>query len=390
MEFTIKKSDFQYLLRWSQGIAEKKSTTPILSHLLLETVEGKLRISATDLEVATIVERSAEIKKEGKAVVNAKSLFDIVREAPQEIIFFSKKDSSSIEIKSGKSIFKIVGMSPENFPQIPSVSENSSGSSHCVKMVLSASDLSDMIQKTLYAVSSDETRYLLTGLHWFVSEREDGTYLMIIATDSHRLSRVERKIARPVSSKPDGDSGPSSLHKGIIISRRGISELKKILSESDEDFSVMLDENVIVFQSSKNNLSLMIRLMEGQANAYEKSIPQSLEKVVLIEKNLMIGALKRSMILTEDEGRGVKFSFSPGCLETSASQTGLGESKEEIAVNYKGGAFQVGFNPRFFLDALNVLEDSQVVMEFQDNISPCLIRSEFDRGFLALVMPIRV
>lgn len=369
MDLKIKKDSFQKLLRWTQGIVEKKTTMPVLSNVLLETNGKNLQVVATDLEIAVAAEQEAEIKREGKAVVNARSLYEIVKEAPEEAIHLTTK-GESIEISSGKARFKILGMNPTEFPTLPNLKAKGD-----TKIKLE--DLEEMIEKTFYAVSNDEARRTLNGLYLVKVVEGDKSSLRIVGTDGHRLAYDERDL-----------SGKWKEGKGIILPRKGIGELKKLLSDGEGDLTASVDDKVALFH--RGPVSLMLRLIDGEFPAYDQVIPKKVEKIVSVPKQGLLGALRRAAILTSDQGRGVRFSFSSGIMEVKAEHPDLGEVHEELSIDYKGGSFQVGFNPRYLLDVLSVLEDEKVILELKDEVSPCVIRSEFDRGFLALIMPMRI
>ena len=370
MELKIKKGDFQNLLRWSQGIVERRGTMPILANLLLEASVGGLRVSATDLEIALIAEGTAEVKNNGRAVLNARNLFEIVREAPEETIRLTKKGDHGIEISSGKSVFRVVGMNPEEFPTLPAVASKEEAS-------IEAEELEEMIEKTFYAASNDETRYTLNSLYFVKVGKGEKGFLRVVATDGHRLSYTERESDKKWK-----------WDKGIIIPRKGVMEIRKLLAEGEGDLKVSVDERAILFRRGK--VSLAIRLIEGEFPAYEQVIPKKADRIASVGRELLMGGLRRASIMTSDAGRGVKFAFANGQLQISASHPDLGEANEEIPADYKGASFQVGFNPKYFLDILQVTEDEKVVLELKDEVSPCVVRSEFDRGFLALVMPMRI
>jgi DNA polymerase-3 subunit beta len=373
MDLKIKKNDFLNLLKWSQGIVEKRGTMPILSNILLEAGDrpvNALKVSATDLEIALVAEGAADIKSAGRVVVNARNLYEIVKEAPEEAIHLSKKGDFGIEIASGKSRFRVVGMNPAEFPTLPQVASKE-------EIPVESEELEEMIGKTFYAASTDETRYTLNGLYLVRVSKGEKSYLRVVATDGHRLSYAERETG-----------GKLNLPKGIILPRKGVGEIKNLIGSGEGNLSVAIDERAIVFRKGK--VSLTVRLIEGDFPNYEQVIPKKAEKIVSIDRALLMGALRRASIMTSDQARGVRFNFGTGLVEVSASHPDLGEASEEIPIDYKGATFQVGFNPRYFLDVLNVLEDEKLVLELKDEISPCVIHSEFDRGFLGLVMPMRI
>ncbi len=372
MEVKIKKTDFLNILKWPQGVVEKRGTMPILSNILLEASGDHMKVSATDLELALVTEGKAEVKSGGKAVVNARNLYEIVKEAPDESIKISKK-GESLEILSGKSRFKVVGMNPEEFPTLSKISSSE-------EISMEGEDVEDMIRKTHYAASTDETRYTLNGVCLVKVQKGDKVFLRLVATDGHRLSYTERETNKNWN-----------LLKGIIIPRKGVAELRNLISNSEGDLLVSMDDKAIRFRRGKTaHTTLTVRLIEGDFPNYEQVIPKKSDKIVSVDRSLLLGALRRASIMTSDQARGVKFSFSEGVLEISSSHPDLGEASEEVAIDYKGTKFQVGFNPRYYLDLLGVMEDEKVVLELKDEVSPCVVRSEFDRGFLALIMPMRI
>lgn len=370
MGFKIRKGNFLSLLRWSQGVAEKRSTMAILSNLLLEAADRILRITATDLEMVLTSEGEIEGKGNDRWVVNARNLYELVREAPQEEIRLEKTDGNGLQITSGKAEFKMVGMNPDDFPQVPVLSSKG-------EIALDADDLSEVIEKTFYAVSTDETRYNLNGLYLTPITGQDGQVLRVVATDGHRLSYAERPV----------DKG-WRLEKGILVPRKGVQELKRLLAEGTGELLVASDEKSIRFQ--RGTVSLLVRLIEGEFPAYEQVVPKGSDKIVSVGREVLAGALRRASILSSIEGRGVKLGFSPALLEIQCSNPDLGETREEVSIDYKGGKFEAAFNPRYLLDVLAVLEDEKVVLELKDDVSPCVIRSEFDKGFLSLIMPMRL
>ena len=370
MEFKIKKVDFLNLLKAPQSIVEKRGTMPILSNILIESDQKEdLKITATDLEISLITEGLAEVKSAGKVVLNARHLYEIVKESPDETIIVASRDAHGVEITSGKAKFRMVGMNPEEFPKLPQVTRKDA-------TPVDAADLEEMIAKTFYATSTDETRYTLSGLYWVKVVRKDKSFLRLVATDGHRLAYDER------------ESSKWNLPKGIIVPRKGITELKSLLTTGSGDLFISFDERSIIFQKGKT--TLIVRLVEGEFPSYEMVIPQSSDKIVSVDRTLLSGALRRASIMTSDQVKGVRMSFGSGLLEVSSSHPDLGEAREELAIDYKGANFQVGFNPRYFLDVLNAIEDEKVILELKDEVSACVIRSEFDRGFLALVMPMRI
>ncbi len=376
MELKIKQSDFMEALKWTQGIAERKSTMPVLSNVLLAADEKGLAVMATDLELSIRIQVPCQAKKNGEALVNAKGLFDIVREAPNKEIKLSGK-KEAIEVTSGKSEFKVLGMPTSEFPAFPD-------NQNYEWVSFQGSGLLEMIDRTSYAVSTDETRYALNGVYLEKPADSETNGLRMVATDGHRLSYIDREVTKAFK-----------LPEGVIVPRKGLSLIKKLAETADQGLKLGLGQKeLIVVREPKDEadigVTFYVRLIEGKFPKYQQVIPKNAKRLVTLPRKSLVGALRRADIMAQDRAHPVCFALSPGHLEISSSNPDLGEVKEELEAEYKGETFQVGFNARYFLDVLNVLADEQIVLVLGDELSPCIIRSEFDRGFLALIMPMRL
>ncbi len=373
MEFKIKRTDFLNALSWTQSVVEKKTTMPILSNALLEVGNQKIKIMATDLEVGVMTYVPAQTQSEGKVCVSAKNIHDIIRELPADEVLIKKKDQNRVEISAGKSHFKIVGLPSEDFPNLPTVEEKNSYS-------LEAKGLKGMLDKTIFAISNDESRYNLHGV--YLEQIGDKT-LRMVATDGHRLSFVDREISQSLK-----------IPKGVIIPKKAVHELKRLVGEGDEEsrksetIRFSIDGRNCVAQ--RGSVTLIARLIDGEFPDYKPVIPKGPSKMMVVNREELIGSLKRVSLLVNDRSRGVRFQVNQGVLELSTSNPDLGEAKEEILVDYSGERLNVGFNARYFMDVLNVLEDEKVVIELNGDVGPCVIRSEYDRGFLSVIMPMRI
>lgn len=375
MEIKIKQSNFLEALKWTQGIAEKKSAMPVLSNVLLRADDNGLTIMSTDLELSMRIDTPCQVLGKGSVLVNAKGILDIVREAPQkEIKLLGKKDA--VEITSGNSRFKVLGMPPNEFPAFPDGKDYNFVS-------FSGSQLLEMIDRTVYAVSTDETRYALNGVYLERQGSDKKSSLRMIATDGHRLSYVDREMEKPFK-----------LEEGVIVPRKGLNLLKKMAENAGTGLKIGIGKRELMVSRKSDDdeigLTFFVRLIEGKFPKYDQVIPKKNNRIVSIPRKDLVGALRRADIMAQDRVHPVCFSLSPGHLEISSSNPDLGEVREDLDVEYKGETFQVGFNARYFLDILNVLVDEKLVLEMGDELSPCVLRSEFDRGFLALIMPMRL
>jgi len=368
MEIKTKRGDFLATLYWTQSIVERRNTMPILGNVLIEAEGEDIRVTATDLEVGVRGKVRGEVSKEGQVTVNAKKLYEIVREAPEDTVQLRRLENDWVEVKSGRSVFKMVGMDAREFPQFPEFNEGNLTS-------MPATVIREMIEKTIFSVSTDETRYSLNGV--FMEESDRGKVHMV-ATDGHRLAVIERQI------------GTIGLEKGIILPRKGLMEVKKLLEGVEEGVvSIGFRENLGLV--SKENVELFMRLIDGEFPDYGRVIPKDNPYGIKLEQEQLLRALRRVAILSSDRYRGIKLEVTAGKISISASNPDLGEAVEEIEVDHKSKPLSVGFNARYLIDVLGVLgAGGEVELALKDEVSPGVIRKVEDEGYLYVVMPMRL
>jgi DNA polymerase-3 subunit beta len=368
MEFRIAADELKKALHRAQGIVERKATMPILSNVLVTASKTGVTVTAFDLDIGIVSEHPAEVQKTGAITVSAKTLFDIVSFLPEAQVTVKKLPNNYAELTSGAAHYKIVGMAPEEFPRLPK-----DDAAHPV--AVSGSTLLEMIKKTQFAISHDETRYVLNGV--FFEPREKGLVRMV-ATDGHRLALVERELV-----------GDFKLKSGVIIPRKGLYELRRLLEEApDAECQLGFAENSAIFR--KPGLSMVMRLIDGQFPEYQRVIPKEGEKQLLVRRDRLFDALKRISLLSADKSNAVKLSLSENLLRITAHNPDLGEAKDDLEVAYRGAALTVGFNARYLLDVLGVLDTDEVSFELGDEHSPGMLHPPGDRSFLSVVMPMRV
>ena len=372
MRLKINKDDLLNLISRTQNIVEKRQTMPILVNILLDAQKDRLKIFATNLEVSLTDEATAIVSEAGKVAVSAKSIFDIVKEMPDGEIELIKQENNWLKIRQGKSVFNIVGISPEEYPVFPS---------HTTKefMELDAQVLTDMIEKTIYSVSYDETRYHLNGVYF---EKKlggsNGSSFLMVATDGHRLSLINR----------DGEGFNSKTTEGVIIPRKGLNEIYKLLEQVDDKFKMAIEGSQLVV--IHGNTVLMVRLIDGKYPNYRQLIPQNLNERVLVKREALLSSLRRVSLLSNQKSKGVTLSFSDGRLEISSNNPELGDAKEEIEVNYKGTGLKIGFNARYIMDVLTSFEDDDVSIDLKDQLSPGIMRPGTDKDYTCVIMPMRI
>ncbi len=374
MEIKIKKDLISVLLDKAQNIVEKRNTMPILVNALLEAKDNKLKIYATDLEVSLTDEVECEIKKEGKVAVDAKNLYSIIRELNQDgLIQLKSKENNWLIIQQGKAIFNIVGKNPEEYPVFPTYHAHH-------YLTLKPELFRDMIEKSIYSVSNDETRYHLNGVYFEQTKSGKGAQYRMVATDGHRLSLIDRSVE---------GSDDCKIEKGVIIPRKGLFEIKKLLElNSTDEISIAVDGPQLILKQSST--VLMIRLIEGKYPNFMQLMPKSLKRQVLASKNDLLTSLKRVSLLSNKKSKGVTLSFSNGYMTITSNNPELGDAKEELQVNYNGEDMKIGFNARYLLDILNAIEDDEIKIELNDQLSPGIIRPSKDGDYRCLVMPMRI
>ena len=368
MEFRIAADELKKALYRAQGIVERKTTMPILANVLVNATKSGVQITAFDLDLGIVSEHPAEVTKPGALTLSAKYLFDIVQNLPEAQVTVKKLANNYAEITSGPAHFKIVGMAAEEYPKLPK-EENAP----LVKV--NGAVLLEMIKKTAFAISTDETRYILNGV---LFEPREGGKVRMVATDGHRLCLVEREL-----------EGDFKLKAGVIVPRKGLFELKRLLDEAPEaECQLGFAENSALFK--KPGLTMVMRLIDGQFPEYQRVIPKEGEKNVLVPKTRFLEGLKRISLLSADKSNAVKIGLAPNQLRITSQNPDLGEAKDDLDIAYGGGPITIGFNARYLVDVLSVMESDEVTFELGDEHSPGVLHTPGDRSYTAVVMPMRV
>ncbi len=366
MDVTIGKAEFQKALSRVQGIAESRSSAmPILQHILLETEEGGVRISATDLDISLRAGYEASVKTPGRVTLPARKLFDVVRELPDSDVHLEAEEGQWVRLTCARSNFRFPGLETDDFPNIPAFGDGPS-------FPLPASDLVGMIRKTQFAISTDETRTALNGIYL---ESKSGT-LNLVATDGHRLAWV----SRPVETLTED--------MGIIIHRKAIQELLKIVSDGDKSVQFQRQDNHVLFQI--DSVTLVSRLIEGQFPNYQQVVPMGNDQRATLSLEALGGGLRRVSLMANEKSRMVKLRFKEGILSLFSDTSEVGEASEEIEIDYGGPEILIGFNSRYILDFLSVVEDDTLRIDLKDSLSSMLLAPREDKNYYCVVMPMRV
>lgn len=374
MKLVIQKQELQRGLSRLQAVVEKRNSMPILANVLLEASEegeeAALQLSATDLEVGLRGAHPAKVEKSGALTVAARKLYDIVRELPDESVQLTAGSDGYLEIRCGRGRFSLAGTAAEEYPSLPDFQPG--------RLVrLQAAVLGQMIDRTMYAASVDETRYNLNGVYFEVLPNPGK--IRMVATDGHRLALVDRTAG----------SDLEGLASGVIIPRKGLAELKRLVDEEDAD------EVEIGFEGNsglarKGSVTLVMRLIEGEFPNYQQVIPKPPESPLTLPSEPLVRALRRVALLSAERSRAVKLELADGRLVLSSSNPDLGEAQEELEVDYEGETLSIGFNARYLLDSLGALDAKEVRLGIRDANSPAELRPTEDEESLAVVMPMRL
>ncbi|MCC6276674.1 MAG: DNA polymerase III subunit beta, partial [Oligoflexia bacterium] len=316
MKIQIERNDLLNLLQKTQNIIEKRNTMPILSNALLVADSGKLTIFATDLEVSIKDHCPAKIETEGKVAVSAKSLFDLAKELGESTVHLSKKNNNWLEIKNEKAVFNIVCSPAEEFPAFPNDEPKE-------LLKVQSPVLLDMIEKTIYSVSNDETRYHLNGVYFERVPTDKGASFRMVATDGHRLSLIDKQLEIPLNLKKA---------EGVIIPKKGLFELRKILEGGDSGVEMGFEGSHLVVR--RDNTVLLIRLIDGKYPNYQQLIPQRLQRRVGVSREGLLSSLRRVSLLSNQKSKGITISLSKNAMEIYSNNPEIGDAKEELDVQY--------------------------------------------------------
>lgn len=366
MEFRIQKAEFMKGLRLAQNIADRKSTMPMLANVLLRASgKGQLLVAATDLNVSLSAELSCQTQREGGLTVGAKALHDIVVNLPGDEITMRRAENNWAEISAGKVDYRLVGMPDRDFPKIPDHRE-------VQLQPVDADTLRGMIDKTLFSVCSDETRFHLNGVYFEC----DGKTARMVSTDGHRLSKVERSLP-----------GGPTLTAGIILPKKGVVEIKRALDSAGGTCDLAVKTPYCFLRAGE--LTLAVKLIDSQFPPYEAVIPKNNDKVLEVNRTMLADALKRAQLMSS-ETRGVRLTLGAASLRVASDNPDLGEVKEEIEAQYDAAALTIGVNPKYMLELLGQVESDRVHVELCGELDPLLLRPVGDDGHLGVIMPMRI
>lgn len=369
MEVRISRDVFLNGVQKVQGIVETKGAMPILSHLLIRAENEGIYIEATDLEIGIRAFYPANVVSQGSVTLNARKLYDIIRELPDLEIHMIKENNDWVTLKCGNSKFRLPGLPAADFPALPEYSSESLMEFSCLL-------LKEMIRKTFFAVSPDESRQALNGL---LLEKENGQ-ANLVGTDGHRLAWITRPLLK---------SSPAEKEKtSYLLPKKALSELLKLMEDEESTFSFSEKGNHLAF--IQGTQVIISRKIDGKFPNYRQVIPPDNNLKVKIDREDLNHALKRVSLLADEKSKMVRFEIQKGMLTLISDNSDLGAAREEIPIAYEGEDVAVGLNAKYVLDVLNVIEDKEIVLNLKDQNHSCLITVENDKDYLSIVMPMRI
>lgn len=366
MKLSISRNELRDAIASVQNIVSTRSTLPMLQYVLLSAKENALELVATDLEVGVeCVVDCEKVDKEGVITLPCKKLHEIVNNLPQGTVDLNLSDGNTVALTSGVVQYKLMGMSPDEFPKSPEVKKDKT-------FAMPQADLKEMIKKVSFSISADPNRVNITGLLLALKESD----LILVSTDGRRLSFASRAI--------ESAAGEESSY---IIPRKTVTELERLLG-TDGDVNVYLSENQVAFEFA--NLLVISNLIDGVFPNYEQVIPRSYERAVIAEIEPFAVATQRAAVMTTDRYNLVKYEVSKGKMSISTNCPEVGELKDEIEIEYDGEVIEVGFNPQFVLDVLKVMDEEKVKIQLKDAQSSGLFTPEDNENYVYVVMPVRL
>ena len=366
MKFSVDRQKLLEKLTLVQGIAERRTTMPILSTVLITCTKHAIKITATDLETTLTTWIDANIERESSVAVPVHKLFEILRELSDGHIKIEKVKNNWIELTTKSGNYKIAGLPGEDFPVVPETTTNN-------LFAMESSLLDNLISKTIYCVSSDDMRRNLSGIYF---EKSGQNSLRLVATDGHRLSLVE-----------DFLSGNISLSSGILVSRKAVSELRKILKQGE---SVQVGCEGNFFVTVGEDVNLFSRLIDADFPDYRQVIPKSTEFQMELDKNMFLSALKRVCVFSSEKTKSVKITFGKNLITLTSVSPEVGEAREAFEVDYIGETREIGFNGKYLMDSLEVVDQDDVSFGFSDELSPTLLKPKDKKNYVCVVMPMRI
>jgi DNA polymerase-3 subunit beta len=372
MKLTIDRTALLRSLAHVQSVVERRNTIPILSNVLVEAKGDRLSLTATDMDLAIVEQTAANVATPGAATVPAHTMYDIVRKLPDgaEVQIELAGDGAQVALKAGRSRFTLATLPKEDFPA-------TAGGDLPHRFPLSAIDLRGLVDRTKFAISTEETRYYLNGIYLHAFSTGKQKSLRAVATDGHRLARVEMPLPEGAENIP-----------GVIVPRKMVNEIRKLIEEVEGMVEVSLSDSRIRF--AFNDTILTSKLIDGSFPDYQRVIPTGNDKVMEVDRRSFRDAVDRVSTISSEKSRAVKLSLKANAMTLSATSAENGTAIEELEVKYEGAPLEIGFNSKYLLDVADQIEGDGLQLVLADSVAPTLVRDLADAMALYVLMPMRV
>ena len=373
MKFTVQRSTFLEGIQKTLSIVEKKTTMPILNNILIRAGNNKIKIVATDREIGLVADYDAEILNEGDITISARKLFEMIREIQGDSVQFETNESNRVTVTAQKIIYKISGLPADDFPSV--LDDRSEVSFYKIKGDL----IEGLIKKTSFAMSGDEMRKNLSGVFFETVDDGGKNRLRMVATDGHRLAMANADI---------GEEAFLKLEKGIIIPRKGLSEIRRLIEDAPEEIFVGVRQGMCIIKT--DSTMLRVSLVDAEYPDYKRVMPSEKGVVVKFEKDAILHALRRMSVVSSERYSGVIIALTDGKMVLESTNPDVGEAKEDIEVAYHDKDIQVGYNVKYLIDAIEVIGDEKIAFEIGAGMKPGVIRSVDNDDYMCIIMPLKV
>ena len=371
MEVIIERAALLRPLGHMQTVVEKRTTIPILSNVLLKTLDNGISLTATDTHLNVVETAACTVNKPGEVTIAADTLFEIVRKLPEQAsVSLTEESETMVRLKAGRVNFALASLRADTFPALPAEELPT-------RFTLQAADLRSIIDRTRFAIANEETRQYLNGLFIHATTVDDVAVLRAVATDGHRMARVEFPL-------PDG---AENMPK-VIVPRKAIGEVRKLIDDYGSGVTISLSENMLSFDCGASILTT--KLVEGTFPDYQRVIPSNNNKILQVDRKALADAVDRVASIYRERSRSVKLEVGDGSLTLSANSEESGEAEEVLDAGYGEAPMQIGFNARYLLDITSQIGGEGTVIQLADSSSPAIIRDVDDESSLYVLMPMRV
>lgn len=374
MQFNIKRSLLLEGIQKTLGIVERKTTTPILNNILIKTEGDRIKIAATDREIGLVSYYDAEIIYDGVITLSARKTFEMIREIQGEFISFKKGENNWVNITCGKIVYNIPGISADDFPEADVL-----GDEEITFFKVKSNMIGEMIEKTSFAMSKEEMRSHLNGAFLETEKKDKGYWMRMVATDGHRLSLVN-------FHEEDGEF--VDMSGGIIIPRKGISEVKKLVDNGSEHIEVGVKKGKCVFK--KDDTILRISLVDSEYPEYKKVMPTDKGITVQLDREQFLHSLKRMSVISSEKYNGVKIKIMDDTMLFNSTNPDVGEANEEIDISYKGENIEMVYNVSYLIDAVQVISGDSILFDIRPGLRPGVISEAGNDRYICIVMPLKM